>query len=112
MWRLQHAHRVHRAPGRQAGEHLAGRGRDGQADGLRHRAALRPSQFTSTGLALGTAYYMAPEQLRGQEIDHRADQFALAVVLYELLTGEIPQGAIKPPHVSSGGACRRGCRRR
>jgi tetratricopeptide (TPR) repeat protein len=60
---------------------------------------LRPSQFTSTGLALGTAYYMAPEQLRGQEVDYRADQFALGVVLYELLTGEIPQGAIKPPHV-------------
>ena len=59
---------------------------------------LRPSQFTSTGLALGTAYYMAPEQLRGQEVDHRADQFALGVVLYELLTGEIPQGVIRPPH--------------
>ena len=57
-----------------------------------------PSQFTSAGLALGTAYYMAPEQLRGQEIDHRADQYALAVVLYELLTGEVPQGVIKPPH--------------
>jgi tetratricopeptide (TPR) repeat protein len=59
---------------------------------------LRPSQFTSTGLALGTAYYMAPEQVRGQEVDHRADQFAAGVVLYELLTGEIPQGVIRPPH--------------
>jgi WD40 repeat protein len=59
---------------------------------------LRPSQFTSTGLALGTAYYMAPEQLRGLEIDHRADQFAVGVVLYELLTGEIPQGVIQAPH--------------
>ena len=59
---------------------------------------LRPSQFTSTGLALGTAYYMAPEQVRGQDVDHRADQFSLAVVLYELLTSELPQGVIKPPH--------------
>jgi hypothetical protein len=59
---------------------------------------LRPSQFTSTGLALGTAYYMAPEQLRGQEVDHRADQFAMGVILYELLTGEIPQGVIQSPH--------------
>jgi WD40 repeat protein len=60
---------------------------------------LRPSQFTSTGLALGTAYYMAPEQLKGsKEVDHRADQYALGVVLYELLTGEVPVGAIRPPH--------------
>ena len=59
---------------------------------------LRPSQFTSTGLALGTAYYMAPEQVHGQDVDHRADQFSLAVVLYELLTSELPQGVIKPPH--------------
>jgi serine/threonine protein kinase len=58
---------------------------------------LRPSQFTSQGLALGTAYYMAPEQLRGRDVDSRADQFAVGVVLYELLTGEIPQGAIRPP---------------
>jgi tetratricopeptide (TPR) repeat protein/predicted Ser/Thr protein kinase len=60
---------------------------------------LRPSQFTSTGLALGTAYYMAPEQLRGsKDIDHRADQYAVGVVLYELLTGNIPVGAVQAPH--------------
>ena len=59
---------------------------------------LRPSQFTSTGLALGTAYYMAPEQLRGQAVDHRADQFAVGVILYELLTGQVPVGAVEPPH--------------
>jgi hypothetical protein len=45
-----------------------------------------------------TAYYIAPEQLRGQkDIDHRADQYATGVVLYELLTGEIPQGAVESP---------------
>jgi formylglycine-generating enzyme required for sulfatase activity len=58
---------------------------------------LRASQITAPGIGLGTAYYMAPEQLRGLEIDHRADQFALGVVLYELLTGQIPQGAIESP---------------
>jgi serine/threonine protein kinase len=60
---------------------------------------LRPSQFTSTGLALGTAYYMAPEQLRGgKDVDDRADQYAVGVVLYELLTGQVPMGAVKAPH--------------
>ena len=60
---------------------------------------LRPSQFTTTGLALGTAYYMAPEQLHGGgEVDSRADQYAMGVVLYELLTGKVPIGVIKSPH--------------
>ena len=59
---------------------------------------MRPSQFASTGLALGTAYYMAPEQVRAQkDIDHRADQYSTGVVLYELLTGQIPQGAVGSP---------------
>jgi serine/threonine protein kinase len=55
------------------------------------------SQFTRTATALGTAYYMAPEQLKGLgDIDHRADQYSLGVLLYELLSGEIPAGRIKP----------------
>lgn len=60
---------------------------------------MKPGEFSTRGLSLGTAYYMAPEQLKGQqEIDHRADEYAVGVVLYELLTGEIPQGAIQAPH--------------
>jgi serine/threonine protein kinase len=59
--------------------------------------AYSNSQLTQTGMTLGTAYYMAPEQrLDAKEVDWRADQYALGVVMYELLTGAIPMGAIKP----------------
>ncbi|MGX5174012.1 SUMF1/EgtB/PvdO family nonheme iron enzyme [Aliikangiella sp. IMCC44653] len=55
------------------------------------------SHRTQTGAAMGTAYYMAPEQLKGQaNIDGRADQYALAVLAYELLSGEVPAGMIEP----------------
>ncbi|MGH9334106.1 MAG: protein kinase domain-containing protein [Vicinamibacteria bacterium] len=42
---------------------------------------------TEAGVVLGTAGYMAPEQARGQEADHRADIFAFGAILYEMLTG-------------------------
>jgi serine/threonine-protein kinase len=42
---------------------------------------------TPTGMVLGTAEYMAPEQIRGEPADGRADQFALAVVAYQMMTG-------------------------
>jgi formylglycine-generating enzyme required for sulfatase activity/serine/threonine protein kinase len=55
------------------------------------------SQRTQTGAAMGTAYYMAPEQLKGtSSIDSRADQYALGVLLYELLSGDVPAGRFKP----------------
>lgn len=59
--------------------------------------AYSNSQLTQTGMTLGTAYYMAPEQrIAAKEVDWRADQYALGVVMYELLTGNIPMGAVKP----------------
>ncbi len=48
------------------------------------------TQFTQAGYAVGTPSYMSPEQARGQQIDGRADLYALGVVFYEILTGKLP----------------------
>src|SRR3989475_3414525 len=45
---------------------------------------------TDPGMILGTAGYMAPEQVRGEPADHRADLFALGAILHEMLTGQRP----------------------
>jgi serine/threonine protein kinase len=45
---------------------------------------------TNTGMILGTPFYMSPEQVIGQALDGRSDQFALAVVAYEMFTGQKP----------------------
>jgi len=51
---------------------------------------------TTPGTMIGTTVYMSPEQIRGETADHRADIFAVGMMLYELLTGE------RPYRVSSG----------
>lgn len=53
-------------------------------------ARIASSQLTRTGTVVGTPNYMSPEQVSGAEIDGRSDQFSLAVIVYELMTGKKP----------------------
>lgn len=50
----------------------------------------KPNNLTGADMTVGTVNYAAPEQLRGEELDGRADQYALAATTYHLLTGEAP----------------------
>ncbi|MCI0360685.1 MAG: serine/threonine protein kinase, partial [Planctomycetaceae bacterium] len=68
--------------------------------GLAKLLGKGPDDFTLTHTqqVMGTPRYMAPEQIeRPSAVDHRADIYSLGVVLYEMLTGELPLGRFEPP---------------
>ncbi|MFL6289640.1 MAG: protein kinase domain-containing protein [Thermoanaerobaculia bacterium] len=52
--------------------------------------AAGSGHLTRTGLLVGTLRYMAPEQIQGEEVDHRADIYSLGAVLYQTITGRRP----------------------
>jgi hypothetical protein len=61
-------------------------------------AATGAVQLTQSNQVLGTLHYMAPEQFQNPlAVDHRADLYSLGVVLYEMLTGELPLGRFALP---------------
>jgi len=63
------------------------------------RALDLNTHLTMTGVRIGTPYYMSPEQCKGEGVDGGSDIYSLGVVLFELLTGEVPYKSETPTGV-------------
>lgn len=66
------------------------------------RLADANTKLTSTGMVTATLAYASPEQLSGEVVDHRSDQYSLACTLFTLLAGQPPFAATNPGQVVAG----------
>jgi len=72
--------------------------------GLAKMTHSNATGLTQSGMTMGTLHYMAPECLMlGAAVDHRADIYAVGVILYQMLTGKLPQGAFELPSLQIAG---------
>ena len=72
--------------------------RNSDPESQRRSQTAATDELTDAGKIMGTPYYMAPEQVdHPGEVDHRADIYALGVVFYQMLTGELPGKPIALP---------------
>jgi serine/threonine protein kinase len=60
------------------------------------------TRLTETAAVIGTLPYMSPEQRKGAAVDRRSDLFSVGVLLYEAITGSVPQGAFSAPSTQNG----------
>jgi serine/threonine-protein kinase len=64
--------------------------------GIAMKDDARRLTFTNMAAAMGTPDYISPEQVKGQRGDHRSDIYALGVIFYEMVTGQVPFPGINP----------------
>lgn len=90
---LAHAHHQHHIIHRDVKPHNILATYDGHfklADFGIARSLNAPKSFTQTGSVVGSAHYFSPEQARGEELGYHSDLYSLGVVLFEMVTGQVP----------------------